>query len=276
MANGLSALLGLQSPSNLTPGQSGAAYVPNISRNSAKVAALRNFLGLGADTGDISQQDLEGAFGEIVEQQAAQAEREAEAKALPERVRGEYSLAGERVKGQSALEAARARNEAATTERATAREFQGEQGQLNREAIAGRQSAGQQATTKRLATREAGIGQRQRLSQAEGRIRSMEQGKTSPEYPETKNWLDTLKYYTGTGPYDRTTATRATAEKLRADATRPPAGDDEITGIAQQYLQQYGNLDDDALVDTIIQNEPDASPAELDALFGSIQSLRGR
>jgi hypothetical protein len=89
-------------------------------RNGAKIGALRKMLGMeGPDLGEFSQGDYEAA-GDYVQSQALERET------APERVRGEYGLAGERIRGEYGLKGAELEGEIAG-------QRLGQQYQMNRE-----------------------------------------------------------------------------------------------------------------------------------------------
>lgn len=85
------------------------------------------------------------------------ARADAEAKAAPERIKGEYGLAEENIRRETAADNRRA----AAEERAAGREFSAGQNALNREAIASRQQTGIDATDQRTRYTQGQIGARQ-------------------------------------------------------------------------------------------------------------------
>jgi hypothetical protein len=145
--NALSVLMKLDSPTNRTVGGPNASYVPNISRNNARVGLLRNFFGLGPDEGDISQADLESIYQQEQESQQQNVAMAAQARVLPEHVKGQYGLQGEAMKLAAAKEAAHEKDLEFQQHREEQQRWQAGQNELGRNAIAGRQQTGIAATT---------------------------------------------------------------------------------------------------------------------------------
>lgn len=269
MPDALSTLLNLRSTSNFSPGGGGMAssYTPQTGRSAATVGLLRKYFGLqGPDTGEVSQSDYENTFETLRQQEAEKARQEAEAKAYPEQVRGEYSVAAARERTNAARETARAAAERAAAER----EFRAEQGRLGRESQMDRTKLIQSQTTARGKMSQGGINQRQRVGQAETRARALETGKVN--VPADRN----LSNFFGLFGPSQEERNRTEAERLRQLTTQEPdtAGEDDILSIANDYLTQYPSASDDELETIVRATQPDASDDEVLSLVDAIGALR--
>lgn len=264
MADALSTLLGMNSPSNM----SDTSYTPNIGRNSARVGVLRKFLGMqGPDDGSISQADYESAYKGIQDEQDEDAKRKAELATLPERVRGEYGLQNERLKGQYQVEAAKAQaDRLALSLQATAHNQE-----LNRNATNARSAATQAGTAERAQAAQAASAARQQAAQNEARAKLIETGKVHAARPANEGlwgWL------TGKSQKDLDTAE---VQRLRSGAGAPSAsggGDNLAAQAGAQYAAKYGHLDDDSLRAVIAQTQPTATPEEHDAIFRAARGIQ--
>ena len=236
--------------------------VRDIRRNPARSAVLAKFLGL--DQYDHSEQEMEDVYGGLREQEMEDAAMAAEAKAVPVRAKGQYDLLLEQLKGGTSRDVARMRNDAASIERETAREFAARQNELNRNAIAGRQSSAQAAITGRSQAMEAGRSQRQRAGQAESRAKLYDSGKVNAPRPSDEGWLEWLF---GPSQSDLNTqeATRLRSEALGAASAGDPSD------IASEYL----DVPDDQLESVIASEQTDASPEEIAGLINAVRALRG-
>lgn len=262
----LLSLLKLNSPNNMNAVQS--TYVPRTSRNNARVSGIRKFLGMaGQDDGSTSQADYEDAMGDVLGEQRGQMQAEAEARAIPERVRGEYGLASDRIRGSAAIEAAKVQADRYALQLQANAENQ----RLNREATNERAAAGRSATDARsAATRDATSG-RQAANRNEVTARLYETGKAHAPRPAGEGFLS--RWLTGDS---QSTLDQREAQRLRSGGGAAPQANDEVSGIAAQYLQQFGHLDDNQLQQVIMQNESDATPDEIQALMNTIQQMRSR
>lgn len=117
---------------------------------------------------------------------------EAQAKAYPARVTGEYGLARENVRSQGNIEAARARAEADAAREAQrqefqqsqqqrGQEFQAGQGALNREALSGRASQAQGASRQNLEFTQGEINRRAQEKKPFNLLEYLFGGGTSPQ-----------------------------------------------------------------------------------------------
>lgn len=253
----LETLLGLNTLSNRTPGgPSVPTFTPNIGRNAARVAGLRKFFGIpGEDVGDISQADYESAYDDTVEERLRELAQKEEIESLPERIRGEYGLREARLNRQTAAE-----------ERNTMREFTAAQNELNRQAAFGRASMSQTGQTARTGMTQAGVTARQGRAQAEGRARQLEAGKVKPTIPESSGVLEAVQRFLGVGKFDPTEAARAEAVRLRSEALSSEANEPAPLDAVASYYRASG-LTGSALLDRIQQDQPDATPEEINALL---------
>lgn len=271
MADALQTLLEMNSPNNMN--KYSESYTPNVRRNSARVGGIRKFLGMGGgDDGSISQADYESALGDTLEDQRGQMQAEAEARSIPERVRGEYGLASDRIRGSAAIEAARASADRLGMQLQASAENQ----RLNREAVDARTAANRSATDARAAAGRDATSARavtkQQMSGAEMRARALETGKAEPNYPPTNGIVDNLKSFFGLGQFDKTTAARNEAAQLRGGgaAAQP---DNDIMDAAQDYAQEAATMNDAQLRALIASEQTDATPEAQDALFRAIRGL---
>lgn len=265
MPTGLETLLGLNSYTNQTP----KTYTPNVKRNEATVGALRNYFGLkGPDTGDISQQDYEDAYGDIAAQEAERQREEAQAKAYVEQIKGQYGLEGERIKAQTA----RANAEEVMNRAEAERQFRASEGEKNREAISGRQQFAQAQTNQRASGMENGRNYRQQVAQANANAGLYESDKRNAPVDRS------LSNFFGMWPGTQHAANVAEAQKIRAgvmqQAQTEPSGDSALQGIAQQYATAYGGMSPESLMGIIQQTQADASPEEQQALLQAVLSLQ--
>lgn len=249
----LSILMRSTSPVNRTVGGPNVPLYPqqlNIGRNNAQVALLRKFLGLGADDGSISQYDLEQTFKEEAARQSEAERAKAEQAAYPEQIRGQYGLQTEQLRGKNTAEVARINAERAAMERETQREFSAGQNQLNRDAMAERLQTTQAGQTGRTEIQQQGQAGRQATNALNARIQSLRLGKTNAPKPE--GFFGMFKQQGGVN---------------EAEATR--------LEDLQRTALQYVDVPPDTLEATIRQEQPDASPDELQELLGVIRQLQG-
>lgn len=273
MPDALTTLLNLKSASNYSPGGGGVAnYTPDTRRNSATVGLLRKYFGLqGPDTGEVSQSDYENTFETLRQQEEAKARQEAEARAYPEQVRGEYSVATARERTRATQAAA----EAAAQRAAEQREFQREQNDLNRRSSMDRTRFIQGQTTARTGTTQANITGRQQAGRNESRARMFETRDSSGNFrmnaPRPKNEGFLSRWLFGPSQED---LNREEAARLRQmpDTGTADDGDSDIMAAAQEYASM--GLDPDQLEATLMRDQPDATPDELMQLMDAIDALR--
>lgn len=269
----LKILLNLQSPANRTPGGPNVpqTYTPRIGRNNARSAVLSKFLGI-PDDGSTSMEDMESTYGGLQAEAQADSDRAAQAKLDIENAKGMYGLETEQLKGQYAVSAASQAASAAETGRATQREFTAGQNDLNREAITGRQAATQAAGAARTAMTRQSIESGQTAARNEGRARLLDAGKAHVPRPANEGFLSRWL----TGP-SQSTLDQQESARLRTPAVAPAGGGDaDIMSVAQAYAQKFGNLADDQLLSQIVQDQPDATPDDIQQLLGAVHQLRGR
>lgn len=272
MADALSTLLNLQSPANRSVGGPNVQIpgAPDIRRNNAKTSLLAKFLGV-PDDGSISEEQMESTYNEVAAQQAAAEQRKAELDVLPEQVRGQYGLQTERMRGQSTVEAARLAAERAATERETAREFQAGQNELGRQVT----REGQQATTNRTQMTQQGIAGRQQRGQTESRARLFETKdakgnfKMNAPRPQGEGWWGRL-----TGP-SQESLNSAEANRLRSGALQQEqSAPADVSEVVQSYLQMYPGVQGQELLSILTQEQPTASPEEIQGLAQQIEAAQ--
>lgn len=191
-------------------------------------------------------------------------EREAEAKALPARIAGEYGLreAGVRTQGQMASA------QAAASRLASQQQFQAEQNRLNREASADRATQTQQAIAGRAATQQRAAAERQRAAQRAQRIQGLQSGKTN--MPVKPGVFAALGRFLGLSP-SQEEVNQTEMQRLMAEET-PGGGDDtDLLTIAQQIAEDFPGADLNSLIQ---QGLVEGSPEELAALDQMLRSLQ--
>jgi hypothetical protein len=253
----LQTLLNLQSPSNFA--QSVPAYTPNIGRNAARVGALRRVFGLeGPDTGEISQSDLESAYGETLAEQQAQAAIKAQAEAFPYQVKGQYDVERERVRAEAQAREQMRREQVAQEQTRQRQDFQGSQRQLDREAIMGRQEAAGARSTARQAQTQEAINARQRAAQAARRAELLRTGKEPVSGTGLRGMFGMGK----------------SAEQVRAELLQSLTPSTDVMDLVADYAPFAMRESDDDLYARIAEEQPEASPDEIAQLIAAIRGVR--
>lgn len=259
----LQTLMNLQSPSNYSAGAR-PAYTPNVGRNAARVGALRRVFGLeGPDTGDISQTDLESAYGDVQADQRSQLEAEAQAKAFPYEVQGRYNVERERVRAAAQAQEAQRREAVARESLGQRQAFTANENSMNRDAIAGRQTGSQAAMATRQAAAQRAIDMRAQAGRNAAQAQDIRRGKVQAPGASFPYGL------LGMGKSQK----QADEALLQSLAPQTSVGGDEMAVLAQDY-RQYAGLNDDDLLGLIEESQPDASNEEMLALFHAIRSAR--
>lgn len=238
-------------------------------RNNARTAALSHMFGI-PDDGSISQVDLESAYTDAAAAQAEAERHKAEAASIPAQVQGEYGVREAEIGASAQRDVAAANRDRAYADRDTQRDFQADQNRLNREAAFGRTQATQEGQNGRTSAVQSNITGRQQAGQAEGRARMLESGKVDPTYPKRNGMLDELQYMLGLGRFDKKTAASAEASQLRSGALTQAAsgGGDDINAVVQHYKSL--GLAPNVLAQKIMQDQADADPSEIAALFQAL------
>jgi hypothetical protein len=266
MPTSLESLLGLSS--NRTPGGPNVpAYTPDIRRNSARTGALSRFLGI-EDTGSVSEEQMESAYGDVVEQQRRQAEQEAQAKAYAEYVKGQYGLQTESMRGRSAVDVARLNREASSLDKETSQAFTAGQNELSRnlsrELEGGRMS--------RSLGVQQGLRGRQMAGEGNRRAAALEARtpgggfKVKAPRPANEGWLGYLF-----GPSQERLNQDAAAQQ-RAQALSAIEGDTGGGDLVSDYANVYAGLAGDELL-SALQQDPGLSDASPDEIMGLAQQI---
>lgn len=280
----LSIMLGLQ-----RPGVGGGASDPLIAgrRNNVEEGALRAMLGLAPerymrsvnphdpfsaqveDTYDYtgSQQDTSDAAARMQDLQSEMLMDEAQAKSLPERLRGEYGLREQILQNTGNLDVAHVNREAAASQAEAMREFNAMQGQLNRDAAYGRAQLTQGGLNTRSANIESGKNNRQMINDANNRARLLETGKAHAPAPD--GWWDKLF-----GPTQKA-RDAAAAQKIRQEAMTAGSAPG-IDEVASRYLQQYPSASPDQLRGIIAREHQNATPQDIEDLLQLMAQMRGQ
>lgn len=174
-----------------------------------------------------------------------------EAKAVPERIKGEYGLAGAQIRAQEAANRAKE----ADAQRQTQRDFQAEQNRLGREAVAGRQTSGFEAQNTRAEAAQRAAKERQTYgAQLQG-----ERDKTLGKVKDT-----------GPNAFQRLLQSIGVLSP-----SEPAAGaSSEAATFAQQHYGDLAGLPDEQILQSLQNDQPDASPDELQQMLQGIQGLR--
>lgn len=176
-------------------------------------------------------------------------EIEAQNRALPAQIQGQYRLQEAGINAKGRVDAARAQAERAGQDRA----FRAGENALNREAAGTRATQAQQAVSDRTAATRKATGDRATQSQNFQQIKALQGGKSHATRPEANGLYEGLQRFLHMGKFGQEAADQAEISRLQGSQGADPIG----AAVAQLDAEYPSMSTDDLVAQGIVNGSPD-------------------